>query len=329
MAQAIIDGHPLHYFPNGFPLLIAGIMLITPDNVPVILVLLNIIMQITSLILMEKILSRYNIEEKTRLVIIFILAVYPHQRDTVRLILTESYAMFLIILSFFLYSNKKYMASGFAGYLSYTFRPTLFFVIPLIIIYDFFKGKKIPALKSAAGFLTGLLLFVILDVTGVVDSPDNYESNLLVAINSYGHDIDFKLEESSEYEIRHPVKSYFNFILNNPVEYTKQRFLSLWCLWGPIIYDDYSFNTLVTYSIRFPFFILAMLAFIFRNKIEYSRDLVILMSFPVISVTFIHFFFFSIPRHPAVAEPFVIVMSILFLDYLIKIRKKSKVVSVV
>ncbi len=325
MAKAIIDGNPLHYFPNGLPLLLAGIMLIAPDNVPVIVVLLNIVLQIAAVILMEKILSRYNIDEKIRLIIIFIIVFYPHQVDSVRLILSEIPALFLIMLSLMFYSYGKYPACGFTGYLAYTFRSTLFFVLPLIIIYDFFKGKKISALKSTAGFLVGVLIFIFLDGIGVVDSPDNYEDNLLVAINSYGYDIDFKLEESGEYEIRHPVKTYFNFILNNPVEYTKQRFLSLWCLWGPIVYDDYSFKTLVIYSIRFPFFILALLAFIFRNKMEYGKDLVILMSFPVISITVIHFFFFSIPRHPVVAEPFVIVLSVLFLGYLIKLKKSKKI----
>ena len=327
MAKAIVDGNPISFFPNGFPLLLAGTMFLSPGNFPVLIVLLNIVMQIAAVILMEKILSRYNIEEKTRLLIIFIIAFYPNLVNNARLILTESTSLFLIVLSLLLYTYGRYPASGFAGYLTYTFRPSLFLVFPFIIIYDLFRRKKISALKTASGFLAGLLIFLSLEWTGVVASPSSYEYNALVAINAYGYKIDFQLENASEYELKHPVETYFNFIAEHPVEYTLQRFLSLWNLWGPTIYFGYNITSFMLYDIRFPLFILAVLAFLFRNKMGYEKELIILLSFPVISLTLIHFFFLSTLRHRTVAEPFVIVLAILFLNYLVKLYKSSKIFS--
>ena len=325
MAKGIIDGKPISGFPNGFPLFLAGIMLLAEGSTQVILVVLNIVMQILVVLMIEKILTRYNVEEKVKLLVVLIIAFYPHIVGNVRFIYTESSALFLIVLSILLYTWQKYPASGFIGYLSYTFRPSLFLVLPFIIIYDFFRKKKKPALKTTIGFIIGLLLFTSLEWLGVVAPPSNQNYNTLVSISGYGYNLDFELKNLTETEIKQPVKTYFNFIVNHPVEYAKQRILSLWCLWGPLVQPKNSgLAGMILHGIRFPFFILAVFAFLFRKKMEYNKDFILLMSFPIISVTLIHFFTFSSQRHQFTAEPFAIVLSVLFLDYLIKSRKKSK-----
>ncbi len=324
MAKGIVNGNPISGFPNGFPLFLAGIMLLA-DGSTTVIVVLNIVMQILVILMIEKILTRYNVEEKVRLLVVLIIAFYPHMVGNVRFIYTESSALFLIVLSILLYTWQKYPASGFIGYLSFTFRPSLLLVLPFIIIYDFFRKKKTHALKTALGFIAGLLLFFSLEWSGVVAPPDNQNYNTLVAVSGYGYNVDFKLKNFTEAEKKTPFKTYFNFILNHPVEYSFQRISSLWCLWGPIVPPkNFGIASMILHGLRFPVFILAVFAFLFRKKMKYDKDFILLMSFPIISVTAIHFFTFSSQRHQFTAEPFAIVLSVLFLDYLIKSRKKSK-----
>jgi len=326
MAEGIIEGNPISFFPNGLPLFLAGIMLLAEGSTTLILVVLNIAMQILIIIMLEKILTRYNVEEKVRLLVVLLITFYPHLVSNVRFIYTETSSLFLIVLSIWLYTWQKYPASGFIGYLSFTFRPSLLLVLPFIIIYDFFRKKKSPALKTTVGFITGLLLFISLEWSGVVAPPGNQDLNTLVSVSGSGYNLDFKLKNFTEDEVKHPVKTYFNFIANHPVEYAKQRILTLWSLWGPLIPPTENSGTvgMILHGLRFPFFILAVFCLIFRKKMEYDESFILLMSFPIISVTLIHFFTFSSQRHQFTAEPFAIVLSVLFLDYLIKSGKKSK-----
>ena len=325
MAKGILNGNPISFFPNGLPLLLAGIMLVAEGNAQVILVVLNIVMQIFVVLMLDKILIRNNIDEKVRLLVALIITFYPHIVSNVRIIYTETSSLFLIVLSILLYTWQKYPASGFIGYLSYTFRPSLFLVLPFIIIYDFFRKKKSPALNTTIGFITGLLLFTSLEWSGVIAPSGNQYYNILVAVSGYGYNLDFELRNFTETEIKQPVKTYFNFIVNHPVEYAKQRILSLWCLWGPVVQPKNSGVVgMILHGLRFPVFILAVFAFLFRKKMEYNKNFILLMSFPILSVTLIHFFTFSSQRHQFTAEPFAIVLSVLFLDYLIKSGKKSK-----
>jgi hypothetical protein len=326
MAKGIIDGNPVSFFPNGLPLLLAGIMLFSGSSTAIIFVLLNIVMQIAVIIMMEKILARYDIGEKVRLTAAAAITFYPHMVSNVRFIYTESSSLFLIVLGVFLYVFQKYPASGFFGYLSYTFRPSLFLVIPFMIIYDFFRKKNKPALKTAAGFVTGILLFTSMEWSGVTAPSANQYYNILVSVSGSGYDLDFKLKNFSEAEQKHPLKTYFNFIVNHPVEYAEQRVLSLWSLWGPLVppTKNSGIAGMILHGLRFPVFVLALAAFLFRKKMKYSIELIWLLSFPIISVTLIHFLTFSSQRHHFTAEPFAIVLGILLLDYLFKFSESSK-----
>ena len=326
MAKGIVNGNPISFFPNGFPLFLSGIMFLAEGSATTILVVLNIVMQMLVIIMMERILTVYNVEEKVKLMAVLIIAFYPHVVSNVRFVYTESSSLFLIVLSILLYAFQKYPASGFIGYLSYTFRPSLYLVVVFMIIYDFFWKKKKPALKTAVGFIAGILLFTSLEWAEVIAPSSNQYYNILVSISGSGYDLDFKLKNFTDAEIKEPVKTYFNFIAGHPFEYAKQRVYTLWSLWGPFVPPTEKSGVwgMILHGLRFPFFILAVFCLIFRKKMEYNKDFVILMSFPIISVTLIHFLTFSSQRHQFTAEPFAVILSVLFLDYLFKSRRESK-----
>lgn len=311
MANGILHGKPISYFPNGYPLLLAGIVLLSDANAGLIAVLLNIIVQIASLIIIERILSTFKVRRAAILLILILIAFYPNQVSRVRFIMTEPISVFLISLNILFYIKNQFTLSGLTGWLTYSFRPSLFLVAPFIFIKDLWRKNFSKCLKNALGFFVGSLIFLTLiyfRVT-VLQSTQNY--NTLVALQSYGYNMRWDLDRFTEEEKSSPYITYLKFAVNNPVEYTKQRALSFFSLWGPIVPTEYGVVGMILHGIRFPFFAAALLVFLFRKKLSYDQDLILLLSFPVISVTVIQTLFFSNQRHQFTAEPFVIIVAVL------------------
>ena len=143
MGKAILAGNPISYFPNGYPLLVAFVTLISGSYTLSALVVINITAQILTLLIAERILFRIGLEEKLRLIIIFLIAFFPDQLSRVRFIMTEPLSVLLVMLSIYLFIRKKYYLSGFTAYFSYLFRPSLILFAPILIFYQIYKGKKI------------------------------------------------------------------------------------------------------------------------------------------------------------------------------------------
>lgn len=311
MANGILHGKPISYFPNGYPLLLAGIVKLSASNAGLIAVLLNIIVQIASLIIIERILSNFKVRHAAILLIVILTAFYPNQVSRVRFIMTEPVSVFLILLSILFYIKNKFTLSGFTGWLAYSFRPSLLLVSPFIFIKDLWNKNYAKSLKNISGFFAGSLIFAALTYFGVTASQSTQNYNTLVALQSYGYNIRWDLNSFTEEEKKSPYITYIKFAVNNPVEYTKQRALSFFSLWGPIVPTEYGVIGMILHGIRFPFFISALLVFLFRKKLHYDQNLILLLSFPVISVTIIQTLFFSNQRHQFAAEPFVIILAVI------------------
>jgi hypothetical protein len=230
--------------------------------------------------------------------------------------------------SIYFFIKDKYFLSGFLSYLSYSFRPSLLLVAPLLIIYKLYKGDRINVIKLGTGFIIGMSLFVLSDITGLTAPAGNQPQNILVAIQSYGYNINHSFSNFTEEQIGNPVKTYLTFMITHPLVYIEQRLLSLWSLWGPYVPSEYGIIGMILHGLRFPFFVGAVTVFIFRKKFGEMKDSIIILFIPVLSVTVLQMLFFSTQRHQFPAEPFVIILSILGIEYFLSVKKSKFIVKV-
>lgn len=314
MGKAILDGNPISYFPNGYPLIAALVTLIFGIYTPTVLVIINIAVQVLTLFLAERILSHFGFGEKVKLIVVFLIAFYPDQLSRVRFIMTEPITVFLMMLTIYIFIKRKYYLTGFLSYLVYTFRPSLILFAPLIIIYQLYKKNKSSAGKIALGFSIGIILFALTDGLGLTAPLSSSTQNLLVAIHSHGYDIDFSMDNFTQDEIAHPIKTYLNFVVSHPIEYLEQRALVLWSLWGPYVPTELGIFANILHGLRFPFFIGAIITFIFRKQFENQKELIFILFLPVLSITAVHIMFFANQRHTFAAEPFVIILTVIGLN---------------
>ena len=112
----------------------------------------------------------------------------------------------------------------------------------------------------------------------------------------------------------HPFQTYFQFAIENPVLFLKQRLSSLQELWGwpstGQLHNQRGFMAQFLISIRIPLILLAVYQMVNRY-----RDLNhwILFS-PILVITMVHVPLFSMPRFNVVVEPCLIILVVLALD---------------
>jgi hypothetical protein len=315
MGKAILDGKPISYFPNAYPLLVALVTFISGSYTLSVLVIINIASQILTLFIVERILVHFNLEEKSRLIIVTMIAFFPDQFARVRFIMTEPVSVLFLMISIYLFISKKYLLTGFISYLTYSFRPSLILFTPLILLYEFYNGNRIGSIRIAAGFAAGIIIFALLDIFGITAPAGNQTQNILVSIQSYGYNINHSYSNFTQEQISNPIQAYFNFIISNPFTYLEQRVLSIWSLWGPYVLTELGIFGMIMHGLRFPFFLAAMFTIIFRKRININKDLLFILCVPVFSITIVHILFFSTQRHQFAAEPFVIILAVIGLKY--------------
>lgn len=320
MANGILKGKPFSYFPNGYPLLIVLLSLILSNSIiPEALIVLNILFQLTSLLLIDRILKYYDVTVNLRLVSLLAIAIYPNQINYTRQLLTEPPSLFFLILTIYLYTSKNRLFSGLVGHLTSQFRPTLLPFLPSIILIELLNQNYKVALKLGLGFLLSVFAFFILEQSNIIKPPNNLGINLLLSIQSDSYDIDWSTKNFTEVERSSPIKTYIDFAINNPIRFFEQRLISLWVLWGPFPVSHRGLLEKILIAIRFPLFILSILAMIFYKRIGLQKNFVFIISLPIIIITTIHTMFFSQQRFTFIVEPFIIILSVLFVNYIYRL----------
>jgi hypothetical protein len=327
MGEAIINGVPISYFPNGYPLLIAFLKLIFfNDQLLVALIITNIFLQLLTIILIELTLRNLDVKDNLRLICLLIIAIYPNQLNYTRQLLTEVSSLFFLTLTLYFFSRNMNYMGGFTGYLSSQFRPTLLPLVPIQLVFEIFKKNYKKSVKLFLGFIIGLSVFIMLESFNIVKPAQNFGTNLLISIQSDSRNIIWEPKIFSEEEKLNPIKTYFTFIIENPKEYLKQRIISLWALWGPIPLTHRGAFEKFLIALRFPLLIFSIFAIFYRKRIGLSLDFIFIMSSPIILITLIHTLFFSQQRFTYVVEPFAIILSVIFIDYVIKVLKAKKAI---
>jgi 4-amino-4-deoxy-L-arabinose transferase-like glycosyltransferase len=300
----LLDGKYPAMFPNGYPIIISLFLFIT-GNIPgagLILVLLNIILSVVIIYLVYRISFVIFNEETIALIATFIISSYPNQINYVRYILSDVACTFFLLLSLYLLTNSNIRLSALSAGIASTIRTTFLPLGILLSIY-FFIRKEINNGKRYLLFtlipICTLLIYGFI-VSGKFTLGENIFFNLSMAANHY---------EGEYIDAGSSINDYVTYMVNEPARFVKDRFLSLWDLWGPLAstnkWEKASLHYRITAGLRFPLLILAIIGFL---KIPLSREK-FFMAAAVLSLTFIHFFYFSSSRHSLTLEPFLAILA--------------------
>lgn len=327
MADSIVNGEPFSRFPNGFPLLIAFFKVWLPTVwIPPAIVTINVFLSTALVGLGINIAKKMSGNAVLACLAGLLIAVYPNQLNYVRQILSETPTTFFLVLSVFLFFKRTYFLSGFFLVITITFRSSLLPLLPLMIacFYFFEQGEKLKTefFKFTGGMVVMITIYTSLLSFGIIKPSNNLQANILIAMSSYGGDINYTLDGLSSADFNHPIQSYLSFAIEQPIEFLKQRALSfseLW-LWPSDGVPPRSFITKLLIALRIPVLIGAI--------IEFSRNIkkteVWLLFLPIVIITAIHTLFFSTPRFTYVIEPFAIILAVVGFFELFSIHQKDE-----
>ena len=318
-AKALLNFEYLYYFPNGYPLIISFFILIStivPHHIG--LIFFNIIISSVSILLLFSVSEKYfGAESKYSLMVALLAALYPNQLNYVRFILTEVPATFILLLSLYFFTKGKNRLAGFSAGFASVIRTTLLPVSALFSIYLI----SIKKFREGALFLIFSLIpisvFLIYgyfktgSFTLYIDTPKVFYISL--GLSEVPGDFSSGLYK------------YFIYMYSQPIMFFFDRISSLWDMWGFLpsategLRESIFFRALL--ALRFPLIVFAIYGFIKTRKNVISVYLIM----PALSITLIHALIISSanesyianPRYIMPTEPFLFILAIVGLKYLI------------
>ncbi|MCK6604231.1 MAG: hypothetical protein L6Q59_04975 [Ignavibacteriaceae bacterium] len=312
MADSIINGKPVPFFPNGYPLILAFIKLIAGEHSVIVSAVFNFVLS-AGLIAMVYRLIRIKYDVSIALGGAAIFSFIPNQIQLSNDLLSEVPATFLLVVSFYLLMKNREILSGAALYAACMIRTSLTPVI-LLILFDlvFLKKDKMKALKYLAGFTAIVIAEYLMVYGGLIVYPENQNINLLIAINHKPFGMINYDPGVFPHELRaDPLMTYLNYIITNPADYLLLRIQSLYDLWGPVPYRKYPTTLLYFYAYsQYLLRTVLFITFIISVKKRLKEDFFRRMTYPVIVITLVHFFYFSGARFNYPLEPFLVAGSI-------------------
>jgi len=318
-AERIAEGGWMHFFPNGYPLLILLVNLLCGGNRDIVvgtLLGLNVCLAAVSVWLVWSICRKLGGSLFCSALAAWMMALWPQQVNYAGQLMTEVTATFFLLLCFWLLLRGGSWWAGLSAVVMVFLRTTL---APVAVLWALWillaKGQRFSALC----LLCGAALAFLLEwggglVSGKSEGQGNLGINFLIAARTYGGRFDVpKNVEIGTVSTREGAKVYLKSALGDPVRFLRQRLLALWELWGPwpdpgewvspVTGNVYGRSALENFVIglRFPLFAMALF-FLWRGR----RDFYLWALFvPVLVVTLVHVVFYGLPRYTFPAEPFV------------------------
>ena len=332
IADGIKDGNPIAAFPNGYPLLIAMVKILTGLNYEMPLLLLNFALSLWTVWLTYRIALRIAPEnENVALISALCIAIFPHSLRYAQLLMTETLTTTLLALAALLtlaalerlpFGEPKKpvdagmgllaaFAAGAISGIASAVRPSVGLVTPLLFGLGFLlRQRRVLLWLLLGGYLATTLFFLLLDRAHVTKPPHTLGNNALIAITSFSHQV--KFIEFSEEEQRHAPMEYAKFALKQPLRFLAQRAVSAWELWGfySLPGNKPENRTLPVRFVVFCRFWLLLLSLhtLFWRRREWA---IWVLFMPVLVVTLIHVMTFSNHRFVAPLEPLLFVLSIM------------------
>jgi len=302
-ADTLLRGGFGLYFPNGYPFLLAIVTLFTGIDARIIsVIILNVLISVASVYLFYRVLIKYFGNITLALAAALVLTIYPNHLNYTRFILTEVPAVFFILLSFYFLSIKKYSFAGLMSGIAATIKTTVIPAMLFFSLYLIIKKDKSNVLQFL--FLTLIPLAIMILYGYIVTSQITigYSSihNFYLAVGQPDL-LSLNLTEAMNY--------YFSYALDNPIKFMMERFQSLWDFWGFLPSANEGLRSELFYQlligIRFPLLILAIIGFITSHK----DNIIVFSGLILLTITLIHFIFYSIPRYNFAVEPFLIFLA--------------------
>jgi len=313
MADAILAHSPQSYFPNGYPLLIAGTKWLLPEPAVLsALMWINVLLSTAVVGLTYRLTRILHPAPAVALLAAAVLALYPHQMVYLHYLTTEVSAEFWIVLGSVGLCSGRFFGAGAALAVAGLFRSSLSPVSAIVLGILWIRpdpGRR--GLRFGAGVAALLAVYGALLAGGVVEPSRNLAGNLRAAVSQRSTGYRWSdVPEPTPEQIDHPLRAYLNFAAEQPGEFAMQRLSALWETWGP--YPQETPRAIweqLLIGLRFPLLLLATFSFArHRSQLEYQ-----LLAVPIGVVTAVHFAFFSSARFSYVVMPLVISMAMVAL----------------
>lgn len=301
-ADAILAHNPISFFPNGYPLLIAGLKLLGQQDRA--LAWLNVIFSTLTVWLAIEIARRLGVSQ---VLVGLLVAIYPNQLNYCRLLLTETPAAFLLLAGIWLIMSRKYFVAALVLSIAAMARSSLLPIVPLYLIAGMcFKMRWRDLALYASGMIMVLVANELLIFFRVVLPASNLGSNLLQAVGYYSSNFGFDTNMFTLEQQSHPLSTYLGFATHHPLGFVAQRLDALWELWGPWPTGARSLTAKSLIGLRFPLFVAGCLG-AYKNRSLLSTWLLLV---PVIVLTIIHTIFYSDVRYTVPMEPILIILAL-------------------
>lgn len=313
-ADTLINGGYTDYFPNGYPMIIALIKLITGSaNLIPALLWLNIVMSLATLWFVFDIAHRLSGRYTYGVLAAAILAFFPTQINYVRWIYSEMPAGFFLVGAFFFYYRKQWIWAGLFFGIATMIRNNIQPIFIVLFLIHIIVSKKIPWAMIIATAIPLLALgFYCKAHTGKFSTAGNSRINILFAASADGPDVDFTMGD------KHPeaqttgqaMKVYLDSAKDHPVRFMKQRADNLWNYWGFFsskANGGRSLGSRLLLGAGNFFLIVFGLWGWWRQRKYYPVSIMII---PFVLLTALHSMLVALPRYTYPVEPFLILLSV-------------------
>jgi hypothetical protein len=312
MADAILAGAPLSDFPNGLPLLLAGLKLLAgSEHLVTAMVLVNVAMS-TATVLLAVLIFRRVFGGQDAIFAALILAVWPNQLNYVPQVLSEVPCAMFLVAGLWAFVSGRMTAAAALVCAAGLVRSTVMPAAPLLFMLLIWDRRWHCSGRFALGFGAVLAANLAAQAAGIIAPPSNLTINLLVSIGSTSTGgIDFDLGRFSAEERLHPLATHLRFALEHPAGYAVQRLSALWEMWGPwpnsgAPFSERGLAARAMIGLRFPLICLAAIALWHYRR----RWQVLALGAPVLVLTAIHTAFFANARFSHPVEPLLAVLAV-------------------
>ncbi|WP_428675278.1 hypothetical protein [Reyranella sp.] len=322
MADAILDGTPMSFFPNGYPILLAALAHLMGEADPQPAWLLMNVLMSTGIVAFVLLIAGRWLDPALALAAAAVIAVWPTQLYYTAQFLSDIPSAFFLTFGIHLALRQQPVAAGCVLGIAALVRDSLLPSVLLLAAIGMVAPERrrgVARLLLAVGVVQALEW--ILEARGVTAPSSTAGLNLLLAVTSMSTEgIPAAPPGLSPEQMAHPWATYFRFALEHPGTFILQRLASLYELWGPWPNagdpgDPRGVLVRLVIGLRFPLLMLALGGlWIGRRHLETW-----MIAAPLIGLTAVHIAFFSAsPRFTIPMEPTAIVLAALAVQRLVK-----------